>query len=506
MAEYITNVMAQTSKLDWAFPFERKGQFPIDRSTLFSSLEDAQKYALGDGSDERKLGGTSYVGQLIAVYEANDDNATVNAYIITPARGLMKLAATTASGDVAADIVDLQGKVDSVLNEIGTPGTEEAEATGIYKTIEDESARAQEAEKELAELIAELEQKEDKDTVYGVEDGDLILALDTNNNFNTTLKIVHQDNKIKLLGINDAEISSFDASEFVVDGMLTDAEYDAQDKELIFTWNIETGTDVEGNPIYKTDRVQVGDLVDTYTAGLGIAIVDNEIEVSIAQGEKFLVADQTGLHTTGIPEAIAAALAEAKQYADDNDNNTTYTLANNGVTLTFTPSEGNATTLTLDAYTKSETDSKIDEKIASVTGGESAADVKLALESYRDALNKEVWGDDAGSWTTTTDADGKTTVVYTPQYGATSRIDALETATSTTLPEAIAQSLADAKQYTDDAIAELVFPVAAEQDTLGLIKGTNNKVTVAAGEITGISTDILLQGEAELILNGGSAN
>ena len=72
MAEYILDVMSQTSKLDWAFPFQRTGAFPIDRSAVFSSSADAQKYALGDGSDERELGGTSYVGQIISVYEAGE--------------------------------------------------------------------------------------------------------------------------------------------------------------------------------------------------------------------------------------------------------------------------------------------------------------------------------------------------------------------------------------------------------------------------------------------------
>lgn len=75
MAEYILDVLSQTSKLDWAFPFQRTGSFPIDRSAMFSSLTDAQNYALGvaegeEAKDERKLGGTSYVGQIISVYEA----------------------------------------------------------------------------------------------------------------------------------------------------------------------------------------------------------------------------------------------------------------------------------------------------------------------------------------------------------------------------------------------------------------------------------------------------
>jgi hypothetical protein len=61
MAEYIENVTSQTSKLDWAFPFQRTGAFPLDRSSLFSSIEDAQLYAAG-GADSRGLSGSSYVG------------------------------------------------------------------------------------------------------------------------------------------------------------------------------------------------------------------------------------------------------------------------------------------------------------------------------------------------------------------------------------------------------------------------------------------------------------
>ena len=107
MAEYIENVLGQTSKLDWAMPFQRTGAFPLDRSALFSSLVDAQAYAKGDGSDERSLGGASYVGQIISVLEGE----TVSAYLISKERALTKLAATTTTGDLAADIITLQGKI-----------------------------------------------------------------------------------------------------------------------------------------------------------------------------------------------------------------------------------------------------------------------------------------------------------------------------------------------------------------------------------------------------------
>lgn len=159
MAEYILDVMSQTSKLDWAFPFQRTGAFPIDRSAVFSSLVDAQNYALGvnegeEAKDERKLGGTSYVGQIISVYEAAEEGetATANAYIITPTRGLMKLASTTASGDIASDVANLQGEVTQVLKDIET-----------LESVVADKANKTEVEEALAN-------KADADTVAAIEE------------------------------------------------------------------------------------------------------------------------------------------------------------------------------------------------------------------------------------------------------------------------------------------------------------------------------------------------
>lgn len=110
-----------TNKLDWAMPFQRTGKFPLDRSSMFSSYEDALKYAQQTGEDSRGLGGTSYIGQVIVVYGTGVDGTTqeVSAYIITAVgegAALQKLAQTTASGDFAADIAALQSSI-SGLNE-----------------------------------------------------------------------------------------------------------------------------------------------------------------------------------------------------------------------------------------------------------------------------------------------------------------------------------------------------------------------------------------------------
>ena len=105
MSEYIFDVVSQTSKLDWAYAFQRTGAFPLDRTSLFSSLADAEAYAKGDESDARKVGGVSYVGQPVSVYDA--DNNSVALYIIDADRSLKEIgSASLAADDSSIEIVN----------------------------------------------------------------------------------------------------------------------------------------------------------------------------------------------------------------------------------------------------------------------------------------------------------------------------------------------------------------------------------------------------------------
>lgn len=78
-----------SSKMDWANTLVRTGNFPIDRSSIFSSYDDAVEYAKGTATDSRGLGATSYIGQIITVY----DNVKVKAYIINEKRELEAIGA-----------------------------------------------------------------------------------------------------------------------------------------------------------------------------------------------------------------------------------------------------------------------------------------------------------------------------------------------------------------------------------------------------------------------------
>ena len=144
MSDYILDVKSQTSKVDWVFPFQRTGPFPLDRSSVFSSLEDAQKYASG-AADERQLSGSSYVGQIISVYTIENEVPTVGAYIISPARTLMKLAATTASGDLSGDIIRLEQLINGKASTdyVNQELNKKANSDSVYSKTEVETYVAQ---------------------------------------------------------------------------------------------------------------------------------------------------------------------------------------------------------------------------------------------------------------------------------------------------------------------------------------------------------------------------
>lgn len=77
------------SIMSWANAFSRLNADVLDRTSLWGSLEDAEKYAKGDASDpdSRGLQGTSYVGQPIVVFE----NDVVTEYLIQADRTLKEV-------------------------------------------------------------------------------------------------------------------------------------------------------------------------------------------------------------------------------------------------------------------------------------------------------------------------------------------------------------------------------------------------------------------------------
>ena len=287
--------------------------------------------------------------------------------------------------------------------------------------------------KEIDDKFAAL--PEDKDTTYSVKDGEKVLKL-TGTEFSTELSLVYDNNRISLTGIDGEEIAGFDASVFVEDGVLQDVEYNAETRELTFTWNIITKWE-DGEPVYKTDVVSVADLVDTYTAGNGLDVANNEFSIKLASAcEGFLSVDANGLKLSGVQDAIdaakAAAIEDAKKYESKAEASAVYTKeeanellnAKANATAVYTKTEADALLgAKADAtsvYTKTEADgllgakanatdvyakgetysqSEVDALLEGIQAGssESAASVNTKLEALKKTLNNEIYGNDEGT-------------------------------------------------------------------------------------------------------------
>lgn len=121
----------------------------------------------------------------------------------------------------------------------------------------------------------------------------------------TTLKFVDDsgNNKIKLVGLNDTEVASFDYAKFIVDGMLDDADLN-EDNELVLTMNTAAGS--------KELKVSLAKYIDVYTAGNGIDVAGKVITAKAKEGDKYIEVTEDGIASKGIDTAISTAVDAAK--------------------------------------------------------------------------------------------------------------------------------------------------------------------------------------------------
>ena len=137
--------------------------------------------------------------------------------------------------------------------------------------------------------------------VIGVATGDKVLGL-SEKKLSSTLNLKYDSTakKIQLLGIGDAKIAEIDATDFIKDGMVDKVQFDPASKVLTITFNTVSGK--EAIP------VDLSSLVDTYTAGNGIAIDKNIVSVKRdTSSEKFLSGGTNGVNLSGVQDEIDRA-------------------------------------------------------------------------------------------------------------------------------------------------------------------------------------------------------
>lgn len=110
---------------------KRGNPIPLDTTAVWYNKTELETYAAS--------GATAYVGQVLTLVAGGK----CEAYMISNEAGtLVKLAQTTASGDLASDVANLQSQVNDLIAKVGAPAAGETAASGLYKLIADVEAVA----------------------------------------------------------------------------------------------------------------------------------------------------------------------------------------------------------------------------------------------------------------------------------------------------------------------------------------------------------------------------
>ena len=339
----------------------------------------------------------------------------------------------------AYDDTELSNRVEAVETIVGKEATDDAEATGLVKTV--------------TELVSDVTDHETRltnvETFFNTAEGDsLNEALDT------------------LVEIQEYIQGDGEAAQ----GLVGDI---AANRTAIETLN-GTGEGSVSKAI--TDAISTSES----TAAQTYATKTELSEHAQAADEKYAVATdvQNALNTKIDTATITHTSDEVQEGA---------TVA--GTTLSIVVDAYKKS----EVYTQSETLAQIDKKITDMTGGESAADVLNSLNTYKQVVDAEVWGSEKVAEWTSTDAEGK--VTYTPVYTQDSRIDTIEgkVNSNTTLAQkgvddaAAVASRATALETTVGQHTTKLETIDTQISEFTTAKGTlETKVSTIEGQITAL--------------------
>lgn len=105
---------------------KRGNPIPLDTTAVWYNKTELETYAAS--------GATAYVGQVLTLIA----DGKAEAYMISNEAGtLVKLAQTTASGDLATDVSNLQTQVNDLVKKVGAAKEGETPASGLYALIDE---------------------------------------------------------------------------------------------------------------------------------------------------------------------------------------------------------------------------------------------------------------------------------------------------------------------------------------------------------------------------------
>ena len=127
----MATILNDAAYMGFPLSIKRGNPAPVDTTAVWYNKTELETYAAS--------GATAYVGQILTLVA----DGKCEAYMISSQAGtLVKLAQTTATGDLATDVTNLQTQVSNLATAIGSAAAEGTEASGLYKLIADVEAVA----------------------------------------------------------------------------------------------------------------------------------------------------------------------------------------------------------------------------------------------------------------------------------------------------------------------------------------------------------------------------
>lgn len=117
----MATILNDAAYMGFPLSIKRGNPAPVDTTAVWYNKTELEAYA--------KSGATAYVGQILTLIADNK----CEAYMISNEAGtLVKLAQTTASGDLATDVTNLQSQVATLIATVGADDT-----SGLQKAVKD---------------------------------------------------------------------------------------------------------------------------------------------------------------------------------------------------------------------------------------------------------------------------------------------------------------------------------------------------------------------------------
>lgn len=293
----------------------RGNPFPIDEYSVWYDMEELTTYAQSSP--------VAYVGQVVTL--VNEEENTVEAYMIQNTAGnLMKLASTTASGDLTEDVLELQGKVSALETSVGTKEEESSiTASNLWAAIEEVKAAYEAADSSINGKFNDYYNKTEADSKIDQKIATAISSTykPAGSIMFSFLPTLGADQEGKVYNIIDA----FTTTEDFVEG--ADNKYPAgtnvvcidTDDAGTYKWDVlagfvdlsgyETTSSVDTKLANKVDKVEGSSLVqDTLIAKLqGLAEIKGvSDELEIDPDDKILGVKAIAQEKiTGLPAALA---------------------------------------------------------------------------------------------------------------------------------------------------------------------------------------------------------